>query len=382
MKVLIIPSWYPTEENQFSGIFFKELASSLVKADIEVGVLFFDIKYSIKSLQGFNYNINNGVHEFVWRQKNYTPGIKHGVTLQKILKLETMRRQIERNFGKPDIIHLESCDMIEVSLILSHKWNIPIVYTEHLSNIVSRKTDAYYEKKFKRAIKNSNGCIAISSLYEKEYNKYHPQKLCKIPNGVNIDVDNIDLKRDNKKFFNISALGSLRKIKGYDLLINAFYLFSKEHDDVRLIIGGTGEEESQLTSLVTSLGIEDKVKFEGYIERSKVIEFYRNCDIFVCSSKLETFSIVTAEALCAGIPVVSTKCGGPEDMINKRRGVLVDFGDIRKMADALDYIYNNYHNYDRNQISSEAIKMFSSTYVSKKHIEFYKEIVNDFKYNK
>ena len=375
MRVLIVPSWYVTAENGFSGIFFKELAEELASQGAEVALLYFDIKRGIKSHKGLNYAVTNGVKEFIYRQKNFTPGIAKGVELQKYFRLNEMSREILNRFGKPDIIHLESCDMINIAMKLRKKWNAPLVYTEHLSNILRGDDNGHYMKKFRKAVRNCDGCIAISSAFERKMIEESPGKLFRIPNGVKPDCIG---QLANQDVFHIKALGALREIKGYDTLIKAFGEFSKDKEDVRLTIGGSGSEKDKLQSLLEQYYLGEKAKLIGHIRRCDVNRFYSDCTLFVCSSRTETFSIVTAEALCNGIPVVATKCGGPEDMVNESNGVLVDVGDQQQMAKAFEHFYKNLNDYKNSDISQAALTMYNFANVADKHIECYREVINGF----
>ena len=159
----------------------------------------------------------------------------------------------------------------------------------------------------------------------------------------------------------------MRPIKGYDILIRAFSLFARGKSDVQLVLGGDGAERESLEMLADSFSCSKKIVFTGSIQREKVPRFYEDCAVFVCSSLTETFSIVTAEALCSGVPVVATKCGGPEDMIDKTNGYLVDVGNPEQMAAALNVLYYNRDSYDRCHIRENAQNCFC-----------YKKIVNQY----
>lgn len=374
MKILMIPSWYPDDRNSLKGIFFKELAEAFAKKGNDVAVLYFDISFRMKRDNvGVRYEIINGVHEFRCNQNNLFPGSAEGAEIQKRLKVGFMCKEIIKSFGIPDIIHLESCGMVNIALDIKKRFNLPLVYTEHLSNVLKDEPEKFYFRRFKKALSECDTAIAISEAFKRKMNRFEVKKVTLIPNGI--ATENLKHSR-HKGVFSIKALGALREIKGYDVLIKAFAEFAKGKGDTKLIIGGTGEQYDYLLSLRDVLAVKNNVVFAGQIDREKISDFYSDCSLFVCSSSLETFSIVTAEALCSGVPVVSTRCKGPESMINKDNGLLVDVGNVEQMAEAFEYMYNNLGLYNRNQIADCAKAKFGYDSVVRKHIEVYKELVD------
>lgn len=376
MKILIVPSWYYSKNtSQLNGIFFKEFAEALVTAGHEAAVLHFEVEFNIKNLnKGFSHNIVNGVHEFRFVQRNYTPKSAHGVELQKLLRTEYMSRMIEEEFGTPDIIHLESSGMINIANKLKKKWNVPVVYTEHLSNLLSDDPGKYYKNRFEEAVKSADACIAISSVYENKIKEYNPNRLVRIPNGLH--TGSLDYSEQPENFI-VKALGSLRKIKGYDVLIRAFAGFAADKNDVNLEIGGGGGEKAALQQLIDNLEMSEKICLTGVIPREQVASFYKDTSVFVCSSSTETFSIVTAEALCCGIPVISTRCGGPEDMIDESNGILIEVNNETQLELALNKMYQEKTAYDRQQIREKAQKCFDYDSVIDACVGLYTEVLEN-----
>ncbi len=376
MKILIVPSWYYSgSTSQTNGIFFKEFAEALAAAGHETAILHFEVEFNIKNLKkGFSHEIINGVHEFRYVQRNYTPKSAAGVEFQKSLKTGFMAGKIEEIFGKPDVIHLESSVMINIADKLKKRWDIPLVYTEHLSNLLSTDPGKFYQNRFENAMKISDVCIAISSVYENKMKVYNPAKLVRIPNGLKLEL--LEAASEPEKF-TVKALGALRPIKGYNLLIRAFADFAADKENVILEIGGEGAEKNNLQQLIEELGMADKIMLTGQIKREAIMGFYNGTSVFVCSSKTETFSVVTAEALCCGIPVIATRCGGPEDMVNESNGVLVDVNNQKQLELALNDMYGSANKYDRNKIRECARQRFGYDGVIAQCTEIYEGVLEN-----
>ena len=112
------------------------------------------------------------------------------------------------------------------------------------------------------------------------------------------------------------------------------------HPDWTLHIYGLGDKEIY-QNLAKEKGVEKKVICHSYAEN--VYEKYRECSIFVLSSRYEGFGLVLAEAMATGLPSVAFKCpDGPSDIITDGiDGILVENGNTQKLAEGLMYLISN-----------------------------------------
>ena len=161
----------------------------------------------------------------------------------------------------------------------------------------------------------------ISAYYEKR------------PRTLFSDVADIEVK-------SIITCGRLIKQKGYDLLVQAFALLSKEVN-VKLCFIGDGPEKSNLSALCTELGVSKSVTFLGYLD-NPFVEISKS-DVFVMSSLFEGNPQVIVEAMAVGVPVVSIDCPyGPAEIIeNMKNGVLVSSRNPKDLSKAILQLLNN-----------------------------------------
>lgn len=134
-----------------------------------------------------------------------------------------------------------------------------------------------------------------------------------------------------KEVFNIMSIGRLEKQKGYDLLIPIIANLKKSGKDIHLYLVGEGSERQPLEKLIERHNLQDAVTLTGFLENPYPL--LRQMDLFVCSSRSEGFSLVIAEALIVGIPVVSTYCSGPNELLQEGKyGILChDYEALEKM---------------------------------------------------
>lgn len=181
---------------------------------------------------------------------------------------------------------------------------------------VSKQVKDQFEKKFKL-----HNTIVIYNPIEKDYIRLHCKKYC-VKNKIKICV-----------------IGRLEYQKGIDRLIYAFHRIKKYYSNYNLKIIGDGTQKDLLIKLVNDLELSDKIKFTGFLENP--YDILSDSNLLICSSRSEGFSLVIAEALCLGIPVMSTICVGPTELIgNGKYGILVE-NSIDGLIDGLITIFEN-----------------------------------------
>jgi L-malate glycosyltransferase len=154
-------------------------------------------------------------------------------------------------------------------------------------------------------------------------------------------------------------VGQLVPVKGVPCLLHSLSRLAGKRDDWHVDIVGDGNAQEDYQHLAADLGLADRVTFHGVKTRQQVAEFMRRADLFVLSSLCETFSAPAIEALSAGIPVVSTRCGGPEEFITEDVGLLVSPGDADGLAAGLEYVLDHLHRYAPGSLSRYAKERFS-----------------------
>lgn len=134
----------------------------------------------------------------------------------------------------------------------------------------------------------------------------------------------------------VGAIGNIRKPKSYEVLLRAAQILRARSSRYHFIVAGEGGNSlhQQLLSLRSELGLDNVVTFLGL--RTDVATVLHNLDVYALSSTTEGFSIACIEAMAAGIPVVATRSGGPEEIIeHEHTGLLVPTQDSAALAAAI-----------------------------------------------
>lgn len=133
----------------------------------------------------------------------------------------------------------------------------------------------------------------------------------------------------------IAAVGRLVRLKGFDLLVDAFAAADLP-PDYALAIGGGGPEAEALRARAVELGVSDRVILPGRLDRPAVAGLLRGAAVAVVASRLEPFGIAALEAWRAGVPLLATTRGGPPEFVTDGEdGLLRDPEDTPAFAEAL-----------------------------------------------
>lgn len=146
--------------------------------------------------------------------------------------------------------------------------------------------------------------------------------------------------------------------KNLDLLLRTVEVLSHSLPKIQLVLAG--DNGAALMPTIDRLGIANRVRLEGQLDTAALASFYRTLDVFVIPSHQEGLAIVGLEAMACGVPVVSTRCGGPEAFVrNNETGCLVDF-DPEDMASAIAGIIKDRKN--RTRLSENARALVETQY--------------------
>jgi len=371
-NILIISSSYPSLQNPQKGIFVKERAKILQKTNT-VYLVAVEVDYN-SPISFFKYKINKSTSNDFTELKlvvNRSLPIYNQINFLFIAAKEINKMVKKYNI---QIIH---CQLSFPAGFIGYLLNVingtPFVITEHASNFTAfLKRRMLFKFLIKRALTKADRIIAVSNNLKDSILKYIKNKIVVIPNFVEIDKFSIISKQNTK--WQIGFLGLLdTKRKGLDILLNS--LADITNLDYTLHIGGSGKLFDYYQNLAKKLNIHKNCVFYKSILPENTPEFFLKLHFFILPSFNESFGIVLLEAMSSGIPVIATKCGGPEEFVTNEVGLIVERGNTESLTQAIKDMITNYENYDKNVIRSYVKENFSAEIYSKKINEIYSEII-------
>lgn len=374
MDILFITGSYPTNKYKTSGIFAFDQAKALVKQGHNVIFAAVDLR-SIRRWRKWGIERRNidGVEVYAI---NIPLGriSKNMLRKFRFLGLRILYKRIIEDHGIPDIMHAHFTGSAYSASKLKDVTGIPLVVTEHSSKINTNNMDEGLYKIASEAYKKADSLIAVSPSLAKMINKHFDIKPTYIPNIADLDVFKYSDKK-NSNSFNFVSTGNLINTKRMDLTIEAFYEAFGNNPRVMLSIFGQGPKRRMLEDLINNYNLNSQVKLMGLCSREEIAKQLGKSDCFVLASQSETFGVAYIEALAMGVPVIATRCGGPEEFVNDNNGLMIDVNNKKQLANAMKYMYNNVDKYDRRTIAEEISEKFSPRAVANKIIGIYDEIL-------
>jgi glycosyltransferase involved in cell wall biosynthesis len=197
-----------------------------------------------------------------------------------------------------------------------------------------------------------------------------------IPNVADTNFFNDKFLRDeNKNVFRFIHVSVLNHQKNPEGILRAYEKFCKEFSSTELVI--VGDNFTQLEQYASELEIPVKnIFFKGLIPYEKVAEEMKRADALVMFSRFENLPCVIIEALCCGLPVISTNVGGIPELIDESNGILINNEDEDALLHSVQQLYLSYKNYDRHQIAETAQKNFSYQAVGEQIHDAYREVLS------
>lgn len=359
MNILMIPSWYGTKKAPLLGSFYKEQAEELAARGHRVAVLYAEVGGSFRPADNQRmHDVVNGVETYIWVKPNLTPRWEKGRCLQRTRMLEKMYRQLEKTWGRPDVVNLRSSLQGYEAVTLCRRHRLPLFFMEHSSFVVTEGEGSAARKRLYAVMDAANVNACVGSRLMAVMQPYKADTRL-IPDFVDERRFFIRDKEDPNAPFTFAAMGQLRPIKGHDTLIRAFARLRQLTDrPVRLRIAGSGGLREYLQGIIHEEGLEDVCHLVGNIPREQVVDFMNDCDCFVCSSRTEMLSCVLHECAACGRPAIGTMCGGPQDILTEETGMLVPVDDVEAMAQAMLTMLDKASTYDRQAIRRHIIDKF------------------------
>ena len=243
-------------------------------------------------------------------------------------------------YHKPDVFHLQWAKSLE-DWIWLQEFGVKIILSLRGTHItISPIANETLASKYEQLFPKVDGFHAVSNSIGNEAVQYsaNPTKIKVIYSGLNPAKMPFKIKEVESKPLQILSIGRSHWVKGYTYALEAFSLLKKDNFDFQYtIIGAYADEE--LLFQRAQLELENQVVFEKSIPFEAIINKIHQADILLLSSVEEGIANVVLEAMALGTLVISTNCGGMDEVItNGQNGFLVPIRNPKAMADKIKSI--------------------------------------------
>ncbi len=350
LHVLMVPSFYQTPERPYNGTFFRDWALALQRAGARVGVAFVEDRslrgVSVLSLRDSRFQIiagdEDGLPTVRMKAWNTLAQWTAGGWVWSRLMERTIRAYIDR-YGPPDVLAPQSALWAGEAARIASDHRVPYVVTEVNTAFGTGRLRPAERRLSQRIFADARGVIAISRNLQRRLTELTGRAdVALVP--CTVDEEYWTLPPPGLRGrgpFTFYGQAHLTARKGFHLLIQAFADHFRGDDSVRLVIGGEGVVRGDLERHAAASGVGSQVTFLGSLPRDGVRQAMWNADVFVLPSLAENFGVVLIEAMATGLPLISTRCGGPEDVITPDTGWLCEPGDVAGLGAALRSLRGN-----------------------------------------
>ncbi len=372
MKVLFISSWYPNSTNPLKGIYIKKHAEAIKRAGVDIQILALTVSHSKKLFEKkvtISKDENGITTHLIEINSSFYKLIHVNLLLQCSILKKYFNNEIKSSF-KPDIIH--SNVLYPAGIMgywLSKNENLPHVITEHWSKVDNFLSKNAFARSGKKAYNSAKYVTAVSGFLAKSLSKHfqQPDKIKVIPNVVDTSVFSFKPKHENSKLV-FCCVAHWNGVKRPDLIFNSLEKFSKQSvKPIVLNVIGEGPLLDELKKSEWNF----EINYLGNLVRHQLADQLHKTDYFLHASTMETFSIVIAEALATGTPVLASNAGAIPELVNKENGLLCD-NDLESWTKGIHDLINT--NFEHQKISEYA-QNFSLKKVGDNFLELYKDLI-------
>lgn len=354
------------------------------------------------------YRTTSNSKSLLYRRISRVTGLRYNTAYFETFKL---LRHIDRI--KPDVVHLHcmNCAYVQPYILLKHlgKKGYPVLVTHHADVTITANCDYSFEcnkwltgcgkcatnitekRSFfldatHRSWKQMQKAFGyVKNLYAAGVSDWMSDRVRKSPffketgcktvlNGLDIDSFtyrglNVELRqkfgiKDNEKIILHVTPNFSAPIKGGRFVLD----IAKRIPEVKVVI--VGIKDFERTGLPTNI-----IPVANVSSKEMLSRYYSMADLTLLTSYRESFSMVTAESLCCGTPVVGFKAGAPETITIPEYSEFVDYGNVNELEKAIKNSLEQ--NYDKQTISDIARNKYDAETMYRNYLEYYKSIVSN-----
>ena len=367
--VLVIPGWYPTLQDLYTGDFNQRQvrAAGLTMPQVVLYITK-DLTKRITKTETTFLQVTEKIIEitviYPAKKNNLVDAVySNGMFIKLLYEYATL---IKKQFGKPLLIH--SYIVIRGGLggmLLARKWKLPFILSEHWTIYYPEDPVSLYNRNIlfkavvKRVFKKIDHFLPVTENLGRQVTTLFRHVLYTVvPNVVDTTAFNYEGRKNRSEPFRFIHVSTMAYQKNPEGLLRSFKKFNAVNSASCLWM--VGPYPNNILAYARDLGLDEaQVYFTGSVSYNEVAGYIKNSNALVLFSRYENLPCVILESLCCGVPVISTRVGGVAEVINTENGVLVDNENEDQLTAAFNEMYVGYATYNAEAISAAATKLFS-----------------------
>jgi glycosyltransferase involved in cell wall biosynthesis len=380
--VLKLCGWYPSRVDALSGDFVQRHAIAIA-TQVKTVVLFAQKDPTLKTR---NFELvqqqHENLHEFIYYypKRNVADTFWSQWYYLKILK--HFLKHLLSEHGEPLLVHVNIVWRAAIwALYLYRRFNWPFVITENSTEYQENALENIRNKGFFRkqitmlAFKKCSHFIPVSEQLAKKINQlYGTVPFSVVPNTVDISLFNDDKISANQteifRILHVSTMGYQKNMEGI-LRVLALFAAKKLPFEVTL----AGPLPDNVKRIVNNNPVLKKhVRFTGAIAYKEVASLMKQTDCLLLFSRYENLPCVILEALCCGVPVISSNVGGIPEILNEKNGLIVNEGNESELLAAIETLAAHQPGFDRKAIAFGSKSLYSYETVGKLFLLIYQQL--------
>ena len=337
--IVALPRWYPNKTDIQLGI-FNQRQLLLLKEDLIITVIYVQpVEDQIAKFEQVTERISNTFTERIIYYRNAKGPFRKITNFIRFNRAQKVG--IAKVKEKIDAFYVQVPYRTALPAYRSfRKFKTPFYITEHWSghlNGLYQKKNKLDQCLFRFIVKRAKSISTVSPALQKAFTENTGFDSILIPNLIEKTNQLSQINKVSSSVIRILSVGDMvDKIKNQSSLLIAFSEALKEDPNLHLTLIGGGPDEDKIKQMANELMIPTQnILFTGRQNHTAVLKAMHSCDFYICNSRHETFGMTIAEALMSGKPVISTKCGGPEEFLDPSNCLLIPVAGTGKIDPAL-----------------------------------------------
>ncbi len=373
-QVLWLASWYPNKFDAYNGDFIQRHAQAtapfckLYVIHVQLVTSTFQVeKVTTEQLQQTHFQ-----EQILYVRQSSVP-FPFNKIIDQINYEHYFKKAIKEYlflFGKPDIVHVQvPVKAGKLALWLKAKFGIPYLLTEHYGIYNDYAEDKFVNRSWwfkqltKKVIQQATTFLPVSNSLGQAVNALVVAKPFQVVfNVVDTNIFKFIPTMNNTEFWFIHV-STMNHPKNANGILNAFANAYTQNTNLRLRMVGPASED--LREQAITLKIDNVVIFTGMLSQQEVASLMQQSNAFVLFSNYENMPCVIAEALCCGLPIISTNVGGIAEVVNENNGILILPKNEPALTEAMVYVQENFAFYNQQMIAENAATTFSCATIGK-----------------